>query len=108
MSWFLFIEYCHKIILFCKPAVFVCFAQELSGSLEMVYGQVSEVNDSEEVFQQFFKWKRAEMEEFVHIRNDTDAALKILINVFSGILKVSQVSPLLLSRKKMKHDVVSN
>nr|XP_038031324.1 serine/threonine-protein kinase 31 isoform X2 [Anas platyrhynchos] len=66
--------------------------QELSGSLEMVYGQVSEVNDSEEVFQQFFKWKRAEMEEFVHIRNDTDAALKILINVFSGILKCFDLS----------------
>uniref|UniRef100_A0A8B9QTI5 Protein kinase domain-containing protein n=1 Tax=Anas platyrhynchos TaxID=8839 RepID=A0A8B9QTI5_ANAPL len=58
----------------------------------MVYGQVSEVNDSEEVFQQFFKWKRAEMEEFVHIRNDTDAALKILINVFSGILKCFDLS----------------
>ncbi|KAI6074599.1 Serine/threonine-protein kinase 31 [Aix galericulata] len=66
--------------------------QELSGSLEMVYGQVSEVNDSEEVFQQFFKWKCAEMEQFVHIRNDTDAALKILIDLFSGILKCFDLS----------------
>lgn len=82
-------------------------AQELSVSLEMVYGQVCEVNDSEEVFQQFFKWKCAETEEFVHIRNDTDAALQILIDLFGGILKVSQVSPL-LSQKKMKHDTVSN
>uniref|UniRef100_A0A8C3CHA4 Serine/threonine kinase 31 n=1 Tax=Cairina moschata TaxID=8855 RepID=A0A8C3CHA4_CAIMO len=66
--------------------------QELSDSLEMVYGQVSEVNDSEEAFQQFFKWKCAEMEEFAHIRNDTDAALKILIDLFSGILKCFDLS----------------
>ncbi|XP_035175209.1 serine/threonine-protein kinase 31 [Oxyura jamaicensis] len=66
--------------------------QELSVSLEMVYGQVCEVNDSEEVFQQFFKWKCAEMEEFVHIRNDTDAALQILIDLFRGIVKCFDLS----------------
>nr|XP_013027310.2 serine/threonine-protein kinase 31 isoform X3 [Anser cygnoides] len=66
--------------------------QELSVSLEMVYGQVCEVNDSEEVFQQFFTWKCAETEEFVHIRNDTDAALQILIDLFGGILKCFDLS----------------
>ncbi|NXK53908.1 STK31 kinase, partial [Chauna torquata] len=61
--------------------------QELSVSLEMVYGQVCEVSDSEEVFQQFFNWKCVKMEEFVHIRNNTNAALQILTDLFSGILK---------------------
>lgn len=67
-------------------------AQELSVSLEMVYGEVCEGNDSEEVFQQFLKWKHAKIEEFIDIRNNTDAALLILTDLFSGILKVKQTS----------------
>lgn len=67
-------------------------AQELSVSLEMIYGQVCEVNDSEEVFEQFLKWKHAKIEEFIDIRNNTDAALQTLTDLFSGILKVKQTS----------------
>uniref|UniRef100_A0A8C9L953 Serine/threonine kinase 31 n=1 Tax=Pavo cristatus TaxID=9049 RepID=A0A8C9L953_PAVCR len=71
--------------------LFICersnILQELSVSLEMIYGQVCEVNDSEEVFQQFLKWKCAKIEEFIDIRNNTDAALQILTDLFSGILK---------------------
>ncbi|XP_021243979.1 serine/threonine-protein kinase 31 isoform X2 [Numida meleagris] len=71
--------------------LFICersnVLQGLSVSLEMTYGQVCEVNDSEEVFQQFFKWKHAKMEEFICIRNNTDAALQILADLFTGILK---------------------
>ncbi|KAM6277767.1 serine/threonine-protein kinase 31 isoform 2-T2 [Spheniscus humboldti] len=61
--------------------------QELSASLEMVYGQGSEADDSEEVFQQFFKWKSVKMKKLICIRNDTDTALQILAGWFSGILK---------------------
>ncbi|OXB56205.1 hypothetical protein ASZ78_016574 [Callipepla squamata] len=61
--------------------------QGLSVSLEMVYGQVCEVSDSEDVFQQFFQWKHAKMEEFVYVRNNTDAALQVLTDLFSSILK---------------------
>ncbi|NXS42581.1 STK31 kinase, partial [Balaeniceps rex] len=61
--------------------------QELSASLEMVYGQGSEAGDSEEVFQQFFKWKGVKMKKLICIRNDTDAALQVLADWFSGVLK---------------------
>ncbi|XP_009324033.1 PREDICTED: serine/threonine-protein kinase 31 [Pygoscelis adeliae] len=61
--------------------------QELSTSLEMVYGQGSEADDSEEVFQQFFKWKSVKMKKLICIRNDTDAALQILAGWFSGMLE---------------------
>ncbi|OXB74563.1 UNVERIFIED_CONTAM: hypothetical protein H355_006433 [Colinus virginianus] len=61
--------------------------QGLSVSLEMVYGQVCEVSNSEDVFQQFFQWKHAKMEEFVYVRNNTDAALQVLTDLFSSILK---------------------
>ncbi|NXH74441.1 STK31 kinase, partial [Hydrobates tethys] len=61
--------------------------QELSVSLEMVYGQGSEADDSEEVFQHFFKWKSVKMEKLICVRNDTDTALQILADWFSGILK---------------------
>ncbi|XP_050748435.1 serine/threonine-protein kinase 31 [Gymnogyps californianus] len=61
--------------------------QELSTSLEMVYGQGSEADDSEEVFQQFFKWKSVKMKKLICVRNDTDRALQILAGWFSDILK---------------------
>lgn len=63
-------------------------AQELSASLEMVYGQGSEADDSEEVFQQFLEWKSGKMKKLVCVRNDTDTALQILADWFGGILKV--------------------
>ncbi|XP_010575957.1 PREDICTED: serine/threonine-protein kinase 31 [Haliaeetus leucocephalus] len=61
--------------------------QELSASLEMVYGQGSEADDSEEIFQQFFKWKNVKMKKLICVRNDTDTALQILADWFSGIVK---------------------
>ncbi|NXA52542.1 STK31 kinase, partial [Nothocercus julius] len=61
--------------------------QELSASLEVAYGQVHEVDGSERVFEQFFKWQRAKTEEFIRVRNDTNAALKTLTDWFSGIVK---------------------
>ncbi|XP_031445972.1 serine/threonine-protein kinase 31 isoform X1 [Phasianus colchicus] len=76
--------------------LFICersnILQELSVSLEMIYGQVCELNDSEEVFQQFLTWKHAKIEEFIDIRNNTDAALQILTDLFSGILKCFDLS----------------
>ncbi|NXT44988.1 STK31 kinase, partial [Pelecanoides urinatrix] len=68
--------------------------QELSVSLEMVYGQGSEADDSEEVFQQFFKWKSVKMKKLICVRNDTDTALQILADWFSGVLKVKASSDL--------------
>ncbi|KFV43016.1 Serine/threonine-protein kinase 31, partial [Tyto alba] len=62
-------------------------AQELSDSLGMVYGQGSEADDSDEVFQEFFKWKSLKMKKLICVRNDTDTALQIFADWFSGILK---------------------
>uniref|UniRef100_A0A8C4YJY4 Serine/threonine kinase 31 n=1 Tax=Gopherus evgoodei TaxID=1825980 RepID=A0A8C4YJY4_9SAUR len=56
--------------------------QELSGSLEAIYGQVSEANDSEEAFQQFFEWKQTKLEEFNRVRSVTNASLQILATWF--------------------------
>ncbi|NXI89836.1 STK31 kinase, partial [Psophia crepitans] len=61
--------------------------QELSTSLEVVCGQGSEACDSEEAFQEFFKWKSVKMKKLNCVRNDTDTALQILADWFSGILK---------------------
>ncbi|XP_039382640.1 serine/threonine-protein kinase 31 isoform X2 [Mauremys reevesii] len=61
--------------------------QELSGSLEAIYGQVSEADDSEETFQQFFEWKQTKLEEFSRVRSGTDASLQILATWFSGMIK---------------------
>uniref|UniRef100_A0A8B9PCB0 Serine/threonine kinase 31 n=1 Tax=Apteryx owenii TaxID=8824 RepID=A0A8B9PCB0_APTOW len=71
--------------------------QELSASLEVVYGQVCEADESEDVFEQFFKWKRAKMEQFIRVRNDTNAALQILTDWFGGIIKVRQAPLTFLS-----------
>ncbi|NWS66527.1 STK31 kinase, partial [Crotophaga sulcirostris] len=61
--------------------------QELSASLEMVYGQDFEADDSEEVFQQFFKRKSIKMKKLISIRYHTDAALQILADWFNGVVK---------------------
>ncbi|KFP01179.1 Serine/threonine-protein kinase 31, partial [Calypte anna] len=61
--------------------------QELSTSLEMVYGQGSEADDSEEVFQQFFEWRNLKVKKLICVRNETDTALQTLADWFSGTLK---------------------
>ncbi|KFP39469.1 Serine/threonine-protein kinase 31, partial [Chlamydotis macqueenii] len=65
--------------------------QELLSSLEMTYARGSEADDSEEVFQKFFKWKSVKMEKLISVRNDTDTALQVLADWFSGILKCFDV-----------------
>ncbi|XP_038247242.1 serine/threonine-protein kinase 31 isoform X2 [Dermochelys coriacea] len=70
--------------------------EELSASLEAVYGQASEADDSEEAFQQFFEWKQTKLEEFSRVRSGTNASLQILATWFSDMIKffdlVSEVS----------------
>ncbi|XP_019390213.1 PREDICTED: serine/threonine-protein kinase 31 isoform X1 [Crocodylus porosus] len=61
--------------------------QRLSTSLEAMYGEVSEADDSKEVFQQFFEWKHFKLEEFSRVRSSTDASLQILAGWFNGIKK---------------------
>ncbi|KAM6422505.1 serine/threonine-protein kinase 31 [Rhynochetos jubatus] len=61
--------------------------QEMSASLEMVFGQGSEASDSEEAFQQFFKWKCVKMEKLTRVRSYTDEALQIVADWLRRILK---------------------
>ncbi|NWW88520.1 STK31 kinase, partial [Rhynochetos jubatus] len=61
--------------------------QEMSASLEMVFGQGSEAGDSEEAFQQFFKWKCVKMEKLTRVRSYTDEALQIVADWLRRILK---------------------
>ncbi|PKU32457.1 serine threonine-protein kinase hypothetical protein [Limosa lapponica baueri] len=63
------------------------FDEELSASLEMVYGQGSAADGLEDAFQQFFEWKSIKMKKLICIRDDTDTALEILADWFSSILK---------------------
>ncbi|NXG42386.1 STK31 kinase, partial [Psilopogon haemacephalus] len=61
--------------------------QELSPSLEMMAGQDSEAEDSEEAFQQFFEWKSVRVNKLIHVRDDTDTALQTLADWFGGTSK---------------------
>nr|XP_006138428.1 serine/threonine-protein kinase 31 isoform X1 [Pelodiscus sinensis]XP_025034897.1 serine/threonine-protein kinase 31 isoform X1 [Pelodiscus sinensis]XP_025034903.1 serine/threonine-protein kinase 31 isoform X1 [Pelodiscus sinensis] len=61
--------------------------QELSGSLEAVYGPASEADETEEVFLQFFAWKQTKLEEFSRVRSGTNASVQSLSTWFSGIIK---------------------
>ncbi|NXP12637.1 STK31 kinase, partial [Thinocorus orbignyianus] len=61
--------------------------QELSASLEMVYGPVSEADVLEDAFQQFIEWKTVKMKKLICVRGDTDTAMEILADWFNSILK---------------------
>ncbi|XP_044864066.1 serine/threonine-protein kinase 31 isoform X4 [Mauremys mutica] len=74
--------------------------QELSGSLEAIYGQVSEADDSEETFQQFFEWKQIKLEEFSRVRSGTNASLQILATWFSGMIKSDDYSEYEITKVK--------
>nr|XP_033786742.1 serine/threonine-protein kinase 31 isoform X2 [Geotrypetes seraphini] len=59
--------------------------QALSRSLSTAYGQVLEAEDSENIFDEFHEWKCRKMEEFQHVRRDTDDSLGELLLWFCRI-----------------------
>ncbi|XP_074842270.1 serine/threonine-protein kinase 31 [Carettochelys insculpta] len=61
--------------------------QELAGSLEAIYGPVSEADDQEDAFLQFFEWKQTKLEEFSRLRSGTNASLQILATWFGDMIK---------------------
>ncbi|XP_043820853.1 serine/threonine-protein kinase 31 [Dromiciops gliroides] len=61
--------------------------QELSASLEAVYGQTREVTNADEILQKFYKWKHGKREEFNRVRTETDASLQLLAEWFSSTIK---------------------
>ncbi|XP_027728265.1 serine/threonine-protein kinase 31-like [Vombatus ursinus] len=61
--------------------------QELSASLEAVYGQTREVTNAEEILQKFYEWKHGKREEFNRVRTETEASLQLLTEWFNSTIK---------------------
>uniref|UniRef100_A0A2R9C9Z7 Serine/threonine kinase 31 n=1 Tax=Pan paniscus TaxID=9597 RepID=A0A2R9C9Z7_PANPA len=66
--------------------------QDLSVSLEAVYGQAKEGANSDEILKKFYDWKCDKREEFTNVRSETDASLHRLVAWFQRTLKVFDLS----------------
>ncbi|XP_008051751.1 serine/threonine-protein kinase 31 [Carlito syrichta] len=66
--------------------------QDLSASLEAVYGQAKEGINCEEILRTFHDWKCNKREEFTKVRSDTEASLQCLLAWFQRNLKVFDLS----------------
>ncbi|XP_008578684.1 PREDICTED: serine/threonine-protein kinase 31 isoform X2 [Galeopterus variegatus] len=62
--------------------------QDLSTSLETVYGQPKEGTNSEGILRKFYDWKCGKNEEFTKVRSETEASLRCLVAWFQNTLKV--------------------
>ncbi|XP_006832273.1 PREDICTED: serine/threonine-protein kinase 31 isoform X2 [Chrysochloris asiatica] len=62
--------------------------QDLSTSLEAVYGQAKEGQYSEEILTKFYAWKSGKRDEITSVRNETQASLQHLVQWFHSTLKV--------------------
>ncbi|XP_074125122.1 serine/threonine-protein kinase 31 isoform X2 [Sminthopsis crassicaudata] len=61
--------------------------EELSASLEAVYGQTREVSNAEEILHKFYEWKHGKREEFNRVRTETDTSLQLLAEWFNSTIK---------------------
>ncbi|XP_077631568.1 serine/threonine-protein kinase 31 isoform X5 [Crocuta crocuta] len=66
--------------------------QDLSTSLEAVYGKAKEGTDSEEILQKFYDWKCDKREEFTSVRSETEVSLQHLIAWFKNTVKAFDLS----------------
>ncbi|XP_023565621.1 serine/threonine-protein kinase 31 [Octodon degus] len=66
--------------------------QDLSTSLEAVYGQAKEGINSEEILRKFYDWKCDKREEFTSVKSETEGSLQHLVTWFQNILKVFDLS----------------
>ncbi|XP_039078978.1 serine/threonine-protein kinase 31 isoform X4 [Hyaena hyaena] len=66
--------------------------QDLSTSLEAVYGKAKEGTDSEEILQKFYDWKCDKREEFTSVRSETEVSLQRLIAWFKNTVKAFDLS----------------
>ncbi|XP_063777752.1 serine/threonine-protein kinase 31 isoform X2 [Pseudophryne corroboree] len=79
--------------------------QMLLQSLMSVYGASSDCDDSDDVFQEFYKWKQAKLEKFNSVRNDTTSSLEHLTTWFSDI---KELFGLTSNSSEDSSDVVEN
>ncbi|KAL1768053.1 serine serine/threonine-protein kinase 31 [Sigmodon hispidus] len=61
--------------------------QDLSTSLEAVYGKAKEGTNSEEILRKFYDWQCSKREEFTSIRSETEASLQHLVEWFQSSQK---------------------
>nr|KAF6419498.1 serine/threonine kinase 31 [Rousettus aegyptiacus] len=66
--------------------------QDLSASLEAVYGQANEGTNSEEILKKFYDWKCDKREEFTSVRSETEVSLQRLMAWFQSTLKAFDLS----------------
>ncbi|XP_069505619.1 serine/threonine-protein kinase 31-like [Ambystoma mexicanum] len=59
--------------------------QQISLSLEAVYGQVTGAYCSDRAFHDFYEWKQTKIEEFTRVRHDTDESLQVLFIWFNDL-----------------------
>ncbi|XP_057589045.1 serine/threonine-protein kinase 31 isoform X2 [Hippopotamus amphibius kiboko] len=66
--------------------------QDLSASLEAVYGQATERTNSEEILKKFYDWKCNKREEFTSVRSETEVSLQHLVTWFQSTLEAFDLS----------------
>ncbi|KAF5927748.1 hypothetical protein HPG69_000654 [Diceros bicornis minor] len=66
--------------------------QDLSTSLEAVYGQAKEGTNSEEILKKFYDWKFDKREEFTSVRSETEVSLQCLVAWFQSTVKAFDLS----------------
>ncbi|XP_010626525.1 serine/threonine-protein kinase 31 isoform X2 [Fukomys damarensis] len=79
--------------------------QDLSASLEAVYGQAKEEINSEEIIRTFYDWKCDKKEEFTSVRSETEASLQHLVAWFQNTLKIFDLS---LEEPQTYEDTIGN
>ncbi|XP_076422883.1 serine/threonine-protein kinase 31 isoform X7 [Peromyscus maniculatus bairdii] len=79
--------------------------QDLSTSLEEVYGKAKEGTDSEEILRKFYDWQCSKREEFASIRSETEASLQHLVAWFQSSQKVFDLS---LGESLTSEDMIDN
>ncbi|CAO2603766.1 Serine/threonine-protein kinase 31 [Lemmus lemmus] len=79
--------------------------QDLSTSLEAVYGKAKEGTNSEEILRKFYDWQCNKREEFASIRSETEASLQHLVAWFQSSQKVFDLS---LGESLTSEDVIGN
>ncbi|XP_075811371.1 serine/threonine-protein kinase 31 [Microtus pennsylvanicus] len=79
--------------------------QDLSTSLEAVYGKAKEGTNSEEILRKFYDWQCNKREEFARIRSETEASLQHLVAWFQSSQKVFDLS---LGESLTSEDMIGN
>ncbi|CAH7152390.1 Stk31 [Phodopus roborovskii] len=79
--------------------------QDLSTSLEAVYGKAKEGTNSEEILRKFCDWQCSKREEFTSIRSETEASLQRLVAWFQSSQKVFDLS---LGESLTSEDMIGN